>query len=942
MVPPAENAQKIITDLTHRLERINARVEEVASQSRGGIEPKTLMALERAIAGVATHIEKSDRRNTELVQSVETALAQIGTRVDSAELVAINSVGRVDAQLDRLANRIDNAESEARRSAARLSERLGQIDERMSHASIERESTLSTVERRLAGFDAKLQTVQARLETAAAQAARSNIPPDAVTRMELEEAGRRHASDLNAESAGLKRSVSAIEARLSTLLDRLDRLRVDTDNQLREIDRKSDEALRQAQTKTNTGPDPETSAAIDTLKQSLDEVGEKFNRSNHTATETMSALEGVLRSLTRRLDVLEGRPARTVASPLPEPAVEPEENAAPPLPASDLPKPTWSWGVSRQAREEPQIEEHLEPEVEAEAEVEQAQPEPSSPPQRSAAEEDLRSRFRLGGRDRDIVEVIADEDDEEDSLEETGAERVEAAQPEETAEDEPQEESAEEAAEEFAGYVASEADVPEGEREIDLSSLQFNLEGGREEPAGESNWSPDRWQNLPARTEPTIDTEVEPEPASASTSSGTYLEQARRAAKAAGPGERLGDFDIEEDQPNRGRMYMIIGAVVAALALVIAVMVFLRPLLMKPGAPAAHQTSSAAATPGTAVPAGAAASNAGASTESTSAQPAEPGTPTESSIGPQLPDDNTAPASDTAAASSSTETPAPAPAQQSPLDALKSAAQSGNPRALYALALDYKNGRDGVDSNSVQSVNLMKQAAGKKLAVAERTLGVWYEQGDGVTKDIAKAREWYEKAANDGDYQAMHNLGYFYAQGLGGLTPDSKMAAKWFKQAADRGLVASQVNLAIVYSQMGKNDQAYFYSKIAADRDPSDKDAPRMRDTFGPMLASDVKAKMDEAAKKWQPAPIDLVANGGFDTSPEAFVQGAPAAQPSKEELKSIQELLNEQGFKAGAPDGQPGAQTVAAIKAFQAKYNLQQTGDPTKDLLAELESIPH
>ncbi|MFZ1991748.1 MAG: peptidoglycan-binding protein [Alphaproteobacteria bacterium] len=913
MLPSGDNAQKIINDLTQRLERISARVEEVAGH-RSGIDPKTLVALERAIAGVASHIEKSDRRNTELVQSVEDALSQLGTRVDGAESVAISSVGRIDVSLDRLASRIDNAESEARRSSARLSERLGQIDERLSHAAIEREATLSTVERRLAGFDAKLQTVQARLETAAAQAARSNVPPDAVTRVELEEASRRQASDLNAESATIKRTVTAIESRLSTLLDRIDRLRIDTDNQLREIDRKSDEALKQAQAKPEA--DAQTTTAIDEIQQSLAAFGDKFDRTNHTATETMSALEGVLRSLTRRLDTLEGRPPRASEVPPPTPAAQPPAPAAAAPSTSDLPKrPTWSWGVGRQVQQEPGSSAE-------EPEAEQAQPEPQRP-QRSAAEEDLRSRFRLGKRD--IVEVINEESEDED-IEEQVAEQADTetyAAEEET----------------IAEYTEQQHAAPEGEAEIDLSNLQFNLDGSREESEGESGWSGERWQNLPVRSEPKIDTEVESTPGLPVT--GTYLEQARRAAQAAGPGERISDFGIEDDEPNRKRMYMIIGGVVVVFIIVIVVGFLLRPLLLKHSTPTATATESPA-TAGTAKP-GAAQSSASSeppASTATAQPPAEPGAPSENAIGPQLPEEKT-PANTSSAAPSSSAQTAPTPPPATPLDALKAAAQAGNARALFALALDYKSGRDGVEANSVQALNSMRQAADKNLAVAQHTLGVWYEQGDGVDKDIAKAREWYEKAANNGDYQAMHNLGYFAAQGLGGLTADKTLAVKWFKSAADRGLVASQVNLAIVYSQMGQNDQAYLYSKVAADRDPSDKDAPRMRDTFGPMLPPDVKAKMDDAAKKWKPTPIDVVANGGFDTSPEAFQTNAPPAQLSKDELKSVQELLNDQGFKAGTADGHPGGQTETAIKAFQAKYGLPQTGIANKDLLAALESVP-
>jgi localization factor PodJL len=242
----------------------------------------------------------------------------------------------------------------------------------------------------------------------------------------------------------------------------------------------------------------------------------------------------------------------------------------------------------------------------------------------------------------------------------------------------------------------------------------------------------------------------------------------------------------------------------------------------------------------------------------------------------------------------------------------------------------------------------MKRSADQGLAVAQRTLGSWYEQGDGVTKDLAQARGWYERAAQNGDVQAMHNLGFFYAQGMGGLNRDGTAAVRWFKSAAERGLVASEVNLAIIYSQAAsyglpvQNDQAYFWSAVAAKRDPSDKDAPRMRDALGASLPADAKAQIDQQVADWKPTPVDVAANGGFDSSPEAFLPADRQPSLSHEELVTVQQELDNLGFDAGTADGRPGLQTEAAIKAFQAQYGLTQTGMANRDLLAALSAIPH
>src|SRR5262249_19587952 len=57
----------------------------------------------------------------------------------------------------------------------------------------------------------------------------------------------------------------------------------------------------------------------------------------------------------------------------------------------------------------------------------------------------------------------------------------------------------------------------------------------------------------------------------------------------------------------------------------------------------------------------------------------------------------------------------------------------------------------------------LEEAAAKGDAHAMFRLGLLYEHGEGVARDYAKAREWYEKAAAKGDAGAMNNLGVVYA-----------------------------------------------------------------------------------------------------------------------------------------------------------------------------------
>ena len=69
---------------------------------------------------------------------------------------------------------------------------------------------------------------------------------------------------------------------------------------------------------------------------------------------------------------------------------------------------------------------------------------------------------------------------------------------------------------------------------------------------------------------------------------------------------------------------------------------------------------------------------------------------------------------------------------------------------------------------------------------AQFNLGVMYDEGTGVDKDLATAAGWYHKAAEQGFLDAQTNLGLMYYHGQGVLR-DHAVAAKWFRKAADQG-----------------------------------------------------------------------------------------------------------------------------------------------------------
>jgi TPR repeat protein len=63
------------------------------------------------------------------------------------------------------------------------------------------------------------------------------------------------------------------------------------------------------------------------------------------------------------------------------------------------------------------------------------------------------------------------------------------------------------------------------------------------------------------------------------------------------------------------------------------------------------------------------------------------------------------------------------------------------------------------------------------------------EMGDG------EAARVYRLRADQGDAEALYNLGVFYEQGRGGLPKDEREAARRYKLAADQGHAKAQNNL---------------------------------------------------------------------------------------------------------------------------------------------------
>ena len=277
------------------------------------------------------------------------------------------------------------------------------------------------------------------------------------------------------------------------------------------------------------------------------------------------------------------------------------------------------------------------------------------------------------------------------------------------------------------------------------------------------------------------------------------------------------------------------------------------------------------------------------------------------------------------------------PADLGPLP-LRQAAAQGDASAQYSIGLRYAEG-EGAPQNLTEAARWFERAASAGLAPAQYRLAVAYERGQGITKDLGRARSWYQAAAEKGNVKAMHNLAVSLSGHQDG-DPDYALAAKWYGQAGAYGLADSQFNLAVLAEHglgMPKNlGAAYQWFALAAKN--GDQEAGKRRDMIKPELDAAALATADQAVATWTAKQPPAEANEVDEQQAWADATDASAANIAL--VNRAQALLNKLGYDVGVPDGLMGAKTREAIKIFEQRNGLEETGEVTIPLVAKLERL--
>lgn len=126
-------------------------------------------------------------------------------------------------------------------------------------------------------------------------------------------------------------------------------------------------------------------------------------------------------------------------------------------------------------------------------------------------------------------------------------------------------------------------------------------------------------------------------------------------------------------------------------------------------------------------------------------------------------------------------------------------AQKGHAAAQFGLGLSYENGR-GVKRDLTEAAIWYRKAAEQGLADAQFNLGNLYLNGTGVAKDPDEAVRWYRRAAEQGMPHAQVNLGYSYEVGSG-VPQSAEQAVSWYRKAAEQNFAQAHFYMGAAYER---------------------------------------------------------------------------------------------------------------------------------------------
>ncbi|ABI77722.1 conserved domain protein [Hyphomonas neptunium ATCC 15444] len=226
---------------------------------------------------------------------------------------------------------------------------------------------------------------------------------------------------------------------------------------------------------------------------------------------------------------------------------------------------------------------------------------------------------------------------------------------------------------------------------------------------------------------------------------------------------------------------------------------------------------------------------------------------------------------------------------------IKRAAEAGFAKAQFNLAMLYRDGPTATASQELYR-KWIEASAAQEFSMALFSLGLDYDVGRGVTKDLPRALGYYERAAEAGDTMAAYNAGQIHLMGEGVIPPNHVKAIRYIELSAKANEGKALMTLGYIYETglTGLQDvnlsRDYYYRAEVAGEPAAAEAIDRLKEVasraaFDKMLAGDHSGAVALFGKLCDEADMEACAYYGnylANGAPGVSVSVAEALPPLK------------------------------------------------------------
>jgi uncharacterized protein len=159
------------------------------------------------------------------------------------------------------------------------------------------------------------------------------------------------------------------------------------------------------------------------------------------------------------------------------------------------------------------------------------------------------------------------------------------------------------------------------------------------------------------------------------------------------------------------------------------------------------------------------------------------------------------------------------------LEFMLSAAERGHREAQFEIGLWYMTGNRGLPLDFNKAAPWIEKAAEQGQLDALSYIWQLHFYGTGVPQSDARALQWLQRGAGAGNAMSAYYLGLFHYEGIA-TEVDRAEAAVWFLDAADAGIGGASYYLGVMHLegdgvQQGDEDAFYWFKRGAEGRHPA-------------------------------------------------------------------------------------------------------------------------